>query len=305
MKKITMAGSFIAGVATCFILLCLQGFEEEKPQKFLSNNEMKWLHTFPAPRTPDSMSFAGEPVPMALQDVRESFEREFLINFYMPANILYMRKLSTRYFPLIEAELKANNIPEDFKYLCVAESNLQNAVSRVGASGFWQFMKGTAPAYDLEMTGTVDERYHIEKSTRAACSYLKRAYQRFGNWTAAAAAYNCGIEGYADRSDFQGSRNYYDLALPEETQRYIFRILAFKYLLSNADSLGFTLPASGFYPALKTRPVPVTQSIPNLAIFARENGSTYKTLKMLNPWLREKSLVVRPGRTYTVLFPAE
>lgn len=305
MKKIKVACSFTAGVVACFIFICIQGFDEDKTPKQVAKRIDNGMYFLPAPSTPHSLSFAGEPVPMDRRDVKEQFERELLINYYMPGNILYMLKLSTRYFPLIEKELKANNVPDDFKYLCVAESNLQNAVSRVGASGFWQFMKGTAPAYGLDINATVDERYHVQKSTRAACDYLKRAYQKFGNWTAAAASYNCGIGGYADRSNFQGSGNYYDLVLPEETQRYIFRILVFKYLLNNADSLGFVVPDLGYYAPEKTRSVRVTGSIPNLASFARENGSNYKILKQMNPWLRGRSLTVAPGKNYTILLPAE
>jgi membrane-bound lytic murein transglycosylase D len=207
-------------------------------------------------------------------------------------------------FPEIEAELKANNMPDDFKYLCIAESNLQNLVSRVGASGFWQFMKGTAPGYELEVSETVDERYHVAKSTAAACAYLKTAYQRFGNWTAAAASYNCGMGGYNSRATFQKTNYYYDLVLPEETQRYIFRILAFKHLLNNADSLGFKLPEQDRYLPVKTRSVAVNRNLPNLDAFAKENGSSYKMLKLLNPWLRERSLKVKAGKTYQLLLPA-
>jgi membrane-bound lytic murein transglycosylase D len=304
MKKFSIAGAFIAGISTCIIILFLCGFNEEEHKikqaiSYGSPNVLKF------PSIPEHMSFAGEDVPLDRWEVRESFERELLFNYYMPANIFYMLKLSKRHFPQIEAQLKANGIPDDFKYLCVAESNLQNAISKVGATGFWQFMKGTAPAYDLEVSSTVDERYHVERSTKAACSYLKRAYERFGNWTAAAASYNCGIGGYGERSSFQGSDNYYDLALPEETQRYIFRILAFKQLLSNADSLGFVLPASASYSPLKTRTVIIDRNIPNLATFARENGTSYKILKMMNPWMRERSLNVKSGKNYAILLPAE
>ncbi len=305
MKKFTVAGAFVAGIITCFVLLSIHGFENEPSQpeqlKSGAGNQLE----LKIPVTPDTMNFAGEPVPLQRWDVREYFDRELLFNYYMPANIFYMLKLSGRYFPMIEAELRANNIPDDFKYLCVAESNLQNAVSRVGASGFWQFMKDTAPAYGLEINSTIDERYHIQESTAAACKYLKQAYQRFGNWTAAAASYNCGMGGYASRSSHQGTKYYYDLALPEETQRYIFRILAFKHLMANAESLGFNLPDSSRYTAVKTKEVIVEQSIPNLAVFAKANGSSYKNLKLLNPWLRERSLTVRAGQRYVLKLPLE
>lgn len=303
MKKLIVTGTFISGIAACLILLSSLGFTEEPVGN--SNKNVAVPAHLPPPMLPASMSFAGEAVPLQRWEIKEQLDRELLYNYYQPGNIYYMLKLSARYFPQIEAQLKANNIPDDFKYLCVAESNLQNLVSKVGASGFWQFMKGTAPGYNLETNASVDERYHVAKSTDAACVYLKRAYEKFGNWTAAAASYNCGMGGYNERSTFQGTKNYYDLVLPEETQRYIFRILTFKHLLSNADSLGFDLPPAAIYEPVKTRKILVTQNIPNLSIYARNNGSNYKIFKWLNPWLRGKSLTVKPGKTYEILLPVE
>jgi len=303
MKKIILTGTYISGFLTCIVVLALLGFKEE-PASLPQKNAAGYAHV-PPPATPVIMSFAGEAVPLQRQDIKEQLDRELLYNYYQPGNIYYMLKLSARYFPQIEAQLKANNVPDDFKYLCVAESNLQNLVSKVGASGFWQFMKDTAPGYNLETNATVDERYHVAKSTDAACAYLKRAYEKFGNWTAAAASYNCGMGGYNERSSFQGTTNYYDLVLPEETQRYIFRILTFKHLLGNADSLGFKLPPGTNYEPVKTRKVLVTQSIPNLATYARNNGTNFKILKWLNPWLRGRSLPVKSGKTYEMVLPAE
>ncbi len=305
MKKLIRAGTFIAGVVACFVFLSLFGFNEEPADRQVKTTDVPGFNGLQVPSIPESMSFAGEAVPLNRWEVREQFDRELLFNYYQQGNILYMLKLSKKYFPQIEAQLKANNIPDDFKYLCVAESNLQNLISKVGATGFWQFMKGTAPGYNLEVNATVDERYHVAKSTQAACVYLKRAYERFGNWTAAAASYNCGMGGFSERSKYQGTTNYYELILPDETQRYIFRILAFKQILSNADSLGFKLPASAQYTPLKTRSITVTRSIPNLIEFARNNGSDFKVLKWLNPWLRGRSLTISYGKTYTIVLPAE
>ncbi len=304
MKKLIHAGTFMAGIVACFAFLTLLGFNEEPAvgQEKITSLPSGGLTV---PSIPESMSFAGEAVPLNRWEVREQFDRELLFNYYQQGNILYMLKLSKKYFPQIEAQLKANNIPDDFKYMCVAESNLQNLISKVGATGFWQFMKGTAPGYNLEVNATVDERYHVAKSTQAACVYLKRAYERFGNWTAAAASYNCGMGGFGERSKYQGTTNYYELILPDETQRYIFRILAFKQILSNADSLGFKLPAAAQYAPLKTRTITVTRSIPNLIEFARNNGSDFKILKWLNPWLRGRSLTVNSGKTYTIVLPTE
>jgi membrane-bound lytic murein transglycosylase D len=304
MKTISISLAFVAGFVFCVIIFFILSFNEHgRPVSVANRHKTSMPAVMRAPELPQQMNFAGETVPLERWDIREQLDRELIYNYYQPGNIFYMLKLSKKYFPLIEAKLAENNIPDDFKWLCVAESNLQNAVSRAGAAGFWQFMKGTAPVFDLEVSPTVDERYHVNKSTDAACAYIKRAYERFGSWTAAAASYNCGIGGYAERSNFQGSTNYYNIALPEETQRYIFRILAFKHILSNADSLGFKILPSQHYEPIKTKVLVVDQSIHNLSSFARNNGTDYRMLKLMNPWLRERSLTVRKGKTYGIIIP--
>ena len=212
--------------------------------------------------------------------------------------------MSNRYFPVIEERLRANGVPEDFKYLCVAESNLlANATSRVGAVGYWQFMPDTAPGYNLEVNKQVDKRRDIIESTDAACKYLKTAYNRFGSWTAAAASYNCGQGGYAKQADLQRTKYYYDLLLPEETNRYLFRILAFKHLVENASELGFALNKEEFYQEIGTRKIIVTSTINDLVQFAIENGTNFKTLRLLNPWLRSNTLPVKAGKKYEILLP--
>jgi len=262
--------------------------------------QYKWY----PPQTPASMSFAGEKVPLERWDVREALDRELLVNYYSHSQSLYALKLSTRYFPMMEEKLRAAGVPEDFKYLAVAESHLQNQTSRAGAVGFWQFMSGTAPTYGIEISADVDERYHVGKSTDAAVQYLKQAYAKFGSWTAAAASYNCGMGGYNGHATFQGTMNYYDLQLPEETMRYVFRILALKYLIGGAQAAGFIVQGADAYKPYRTRGVAVSSSIPNLATWAREQGTTYKMVKTLNPWLRSRGLSVRPGKTYTIEVPA-
>lgn len=262
--------------------------------------------TFQAPAIPEQLSFAGEPVPLSRWDVRERFDRELLINYYNPGNVLFLIKMANRYFPLISERLKAAGVPDDFKYLCVAESTLiGNARSSAGAVGFWQFLNSTAPGYGLRVTGEIDERQDIESATDAACIYLKRAYEKFGNWTAAAASYNCGQGGYNGQATYQGTNNYYDLLLPEETNRYIFRILTFKHLLENAPTLGFVVKEEEKYAAVPARTITVTASIPNLAQFARANGTTYKMLRQLNPELRGRSLTVRSGSSYILKLPMQ
>ena len=254
---------------------------------------------------PDTLSFAAESVPLERWDVKERFDRELLFNGYNRANVLFLLKLANRYFPQISERLKANGVPDDFKYVCVAESNLlSGARSGVGATGFWQFMSGTAPGYGLKVTSEVDERYDLAKSTDAAAAYLKSAYNKFGSWTAAAASYNMGQGGFNGQASFQGTQNYYDLLLPEETNRYLFRILAFKYLLENAEALGYEVKEEELYAEVPSRTVAVSSSIPNLAQFAKANGTTYKMLRQMNPWIRGRSLTVK-GAPYEIKLPAQ
>lgn len=257
------------------------------------------------PPLPDEMDFAGEKVPLDRWEVREGFERELIYNYYAQGHLSYLLKLSKRYFPVIEERLKANGVPDDFKYLCVAEGNLQNLTSKVGAQGFWQFMGGTGPGYNLEINSNVDERYNVEKATDAACTYIKQAHNKFGNWTSAAASFNIGMGGYNSHSSFQGSDNYYDLALPDETAKYMYRILTFKYLMGNPKEMGYTVDDNNGYKPIKTRDITVTSTISNLAQWSKDNGSTYKFLKLLNPWLRERFLTVKPGKSYMIKLPAQ
>jgi len=262
--------------------------------------QYKWY----APALPKNLDFCGEAVPLDRWDIREKLDRELLVNAYLHGSQLYILKLAGRYFPIIEERLKANGVPEDFKYVCVAESSLQqNAYSVVGAASFWQFMKDTGPKYSLEINDEVDERFNVVKATDAACAYFKEAYAKFGSWTAAAASYNCGQAGFANQVDFQETNKYYDMIFPDETNRYVFRILALKYLLSNAKTFGFMIEPEDEYKPLKARTVEVDKSIDNLTDFAKENNSSYKMLKIYNPWLRAHKLTVKPGKKYEIAFP--
>jgi membrane-bound lytic murein transglycosylase D len=256
-----------------------------------------------APAVPDSFILFGEKVPLDIWDVRERLDREILINTYLQGTSLYILKLYTRWVPMIEEQLKANGVPDDFKYLCIAESALQNLISKAGATGFWQFMRGSAPGYGLEVNNEVDERYNVEKSTNAACRYLKTAYQKFGNWTAAAASYNCGMGGYGNAAALQGTYNYYKLLLPEETMKYIFRIMALKHILEDPEKSGFVISRDQQYSPLQLKKVEVNSPIPNLVSFATANNTDYKTLRLLNPWLRTNKLTNRNRKTYVLLLP--
>ncbi len=255
------------------------------------------------PEIPAKLSFAGEKVPLEKLEIREQLDREFGLIYYQHGSNFYIQKLMKRYFPVIEDILKENGVPDDFKYLCIAESNLQNLISRSGAVGFWQFMESTATEYDMEVNNTVDERYNIIKSTNAACDYFKKAHDKFGSWTAAAASYNCGMGGYNSRATAQQTMNYYDLYLPEETNKYIFRILSFKYLFEHAGELGYFLNDSLAYQPGQVRVIEVTRTIPNLPSFAIQQGITYKTLKLYNPWIRGYSLPVQGSKTYKLNLP--
>lgn len=255
------------------------------------------------PKLPDQISFAGEKVPLDRWEVREAFDRELLYNYNAPGHISYLLKLAKRFFPVIEQKLKENGVPDDFKYLCVAEGNLQNLSSKVGATGFWQFMSYTGPGYNLEINDNIDQRYDLIKSTDAACKYLKQAYAKFGNWTLAAASYNCGMGRANDLSTFQNTKYYYDLQLPDETNKYIFRILTFKHLMGNSKEMGYMVDDTNGYKPLETRSVTVSSPIQNLSIWATQNGTNYKMLKLLNPWMRDRSLKVRAGKSYEVRLP--
>ena len=301
----TPALIFCSVAAAAIFFLLLTSFEKHEPVGTSVEKETKPDIEWHAPPLPDSISFAGEPVPLDRWEVREELDRQVLFNYYFQNNVLYMMKLSNRYFPMIEERLKAHGIPDDFKYLCVAESNLTQAISKSAAVGFWQFMSYTAPGYNMEITKEIDERYNIRKSTDAACSYIKSAYLKFGSWTAAAASYNSGQGGYNSRATKQGTTYYYDLLLPDETQKYIFRILTFKYLLENTEKLGFRLEPGELYQPLNTTTIIVTETIPDLVAFAKKNNTTYKMLRVLNPWIRAYSLTVKPGKRYQIELPAE
>lgn len=256
-------------------------------------------HHVPLPLT---ANFAGEKAPLNVIDVKERFDREMIINANLHSSTTLVIKRAERYFPIIEPILKKNNIPDDFKYLCVIESTLSNVVSSAGASGFWQFMKGTAGEYNLVVDEYIDERYHLEKATEAACKYFKDAKARFGSWTMVAAAYNRGMAGMTKAMNSQYVDNYYDLFLNQETSRYVFRILAMKEIMTNPEKYGYDIPKSEKYPPIPMRTITLDRDIDDLPMFAQEQGSNYKLLKLYNPWL-VNTLVKTKGKTYTIELP--
>lgn len=254
---------------------------------------------------PAKVAFCGEEVPLDLFYVREALERELLVNVYWNSNLLMLLKRSCRWFPVIEPILKKNKVPCDFKYLALAESGFTLNVSPAGAAGFWQFIKTTGKKYGLEINADVDERYHVEKATQAACDYFLNAYSIFQNWTLTAACFNSGDSGMKRQVDFQGTDNYYDLALSAETARYIYRILALKLICESPQSYGYYLRMKDVYPPVPVYKIKVDTTISNLAQFAKLNKVSYKVLKEFNPWLRSRKLNNPERKTYEITFPQQ
>lgn len=252
---------------------------------------------------PDSAHFSGEAMPLNLFWVNESLERELLVNTYWHSATLLNLKRASRWFPIIEPILKEQGIPDDFKYLAVIESGLTQAHSPSGAIGFWQFMTGTAKDYGLEINKEIDERYHIEKSTRAACRYFKKSHARFGSWTLTAAAYNAGNRAIQRFMTQQKETDFYQLLVSEETTRYIFRIVALKTLFTQPSEYGFYLRKSDLYAPIPTKKVIINQAVPSWTDFAKRHQISYKILKKFNPWLRKSDLKNRKKKTYEILIP--
>ncbi len=252
------------------------------------------------PDIPDTLTFCGEPVPLEDFDVRESLESELLkIMYWHSSTIIYLKRAG-RYFPPMRKLLRANGVPEDFLYLCVCESGMDNAVSPAKAVGFWQLLESTGREGGLEVNSEVDERYDFEKSTVVACKYLKQAYAKFGSWTLAAAAYNCGQNGMQKVVNQQGQNSYYDLRHNQETARYVYRILAFKILMQSPEKFGFMLHKRDLYPEIDTRTIQVDTAITDMYAFAKSQALNYKMLKQLNPWLRDTKLTNKSGKTYNI-----
>lgn len=258
------------------------------------------IHDIELPKTLD---FCGEAVPLDRFYVRESLEREIIVNSYRHSNTILLLKRTTRWFPVIEPILRKNNLPEDFKYLAMIESDLTNVVSPSKAVGFWQFLEGTGKQYGLEIYKEVDMRYNQELETQIACDFLKDLYAKFGSWTLSAAAYNCGGGKMSRSIEEQHVSSYYDLLLPAETERYIYRILAFKLITQNPEKYGFHISDEGWYQPLEYKTITVTETIEDLAQFAIDKGTNLKMLKYYNPWLRSNKLTISEGNSYQIKLP--
>ncbi len=261
-----------------------------------------------APSVPKMIVFAGDTIRFDRQDIYERMDRELISFTYMHTNSTLMLKRSERIFAKVVPILRANGVPEDLKYLMAIESNFDpKALSSAGAAGLWQFTKSTAKEYGLEVSSEVDERYHIEKETVAACKYLLKAYDKYGDWMTVAASYNGGQNGISKRIENQRQRKAMDLWLVEETSRYMFRILTAKMFFEDPTSFGFYVREKDKYP-VEPKPkeiVSVSGPIENLVDFAEEHGIRYATLKGANLWLRDSKLTNKAGKTYEIVIPRE
>jgi hypothetical protein len=287
------------------LLTMVLGFKGLGRSTEIGVNRSDTVYSIQSFKLPEDVTFAGERMPLENFDTRESLEREILTSAYRHSSTIMIIKRANRYLPVIEKILKENNIPDDFKYLVAAESEFANMISPVGATGFWQIMPETGREEGMEINTVIDERYSLEKSTQFACEYFKRSYERYGNWTLAAASYNGGRSGLAEQIGIQKQNNYYDLLLNEETSRYIFRAVAYKLVISDPVRYGFDLGKDDLYPELKYFEVKVDSSIKDFSSFAEKFGTNYKMLKFLNPWLRKPFLTPRPNKVYSIKIPSE
>lgn len=299
--------AFLAGLSGAGLVVALYSFSDkttttrEEDDAYRAHIAEKYrIYSLPLPA---QATFAGELVPMDQWDVKEKLDRELLVNTYWHSNTLLAIKRAQRWFPVIEPILNEQGIPDDFKYLALIESGFTQVVSPAGATGFWQFLEATGKEYGLEINDEIDERYHVEKSTYAACHYLKDAYDQFGSWAMAAASYNMGTGGLWRQKDRQNAADYWNLLLNDETARYVFRILAVKEILNNADTYGFVIRPADLYQPIPYTEVMLDSAVTDFAQFAAKYNISYKDLKLANPWLRQNYLRNKSRKSYTIKIP--
>jgi len=252
---------------------------------------------------PEKLDFSGEAMPIHIPDIRERIDRELLVNTYWQSNGLLLFKRAHRYFSVIEPILESYGVPDDFKYLALIESGLQNVTSPAGAKGFWQIMKRTGKEYGLEINSNVDERNNLELATVVACKYLLKSKAKFGNWTLAAASYNAGVAGISGKLERQKVSSYYDLLLGQETGRYLFRIVALKEIITNPKKYGFNFSEKHLYASIPTYKVEVDTAVSDFVNLALKFELNYKQLKIHNPWLRENFLNNKSNKMYYLEIP--
>ena len=295
--------SFLCGGVVC-LTACIS-MSSNDVEKVIESRPVVSSMTL-SPDVPSSVPFCGKLIDITRYDMREAYDRELSSFTYFHSTTMLLIKRANRYFPVIEPILKANGIPDDFKYLMVIESNLNSiARSPAGAAGLWQFMPTTGREFGLEVNENVDERYHIEKATVAACKYFKQAYAKYGDWIAVSAAYNAGQARISSQLEKQLANHAMDLWLVEETSRYMFRLLAAKEIFSNPQRYGFLLKREHLYPPIPYKEVTVSTPINDLSEYAKKQGITYAQLRDANPWLRETSLKNRSGKSYVLHIPTQ
>jgi hypothetical protein len=300
---------FITGAVSTFTLVIIAVILYLSLDTSTASNESS--EDFPqgykivSPEIPDYLEFAGERIPIENFEVYERMDREFLANTYWHSATVLAIKRANRWFPVIEPILEKNNIPDDFKYLSIAESNLDNVISPAGATGFWQFMKPAGEKYGLEINKLVDERYNVEKSTEAACMYLKDSYEMFGSWVTSAASYNMGHENTTEQSERQKTRKYFNLVLNSETSRFVARIVSLKYIFQNPEKYGFDIKEEDLYEPLEYYEVTLDSSVKDFADYAKSYGVNYFILKMYNPWLRDNYLINENRKSYKIKLPED
>ena len=302
-KSLFRLAFFLLTITVLVTFVRFFSFSKIENKDKVSSNEFLRHYAIYAVPMPENLNFAGEPVPIKKYDVFESLDREFLVNTYWQSQTLLFIKRANKYFPIIEPILKKNNIPDDFKYLALAESGLTNAVSPSHAVGFWQFMKKTAKQYGLTVNKNIDERYHLEKSTQAACDYLNAAYDIFKNWTLVAASYNIGMGSLKNQLLKQQVTSYYDLYLNQQTARYVYRIIAIKYILSNPERYGFHFRQKDLYRYPEFKIDTIDTTITSLEDFAISQSINLKILKDMNPWIRGRQLLNPDSIKYAIKVP--
>jgi hypothetical protein len=304
-KRKTILTAFVLAGTVIIILSIAQSFKEFNNSHAGIHQPIDTVYNIKSFKLPDEVTFSGEKIPLDNFDTRESLEREILTSAYRHSSTILIIKRAKRYLPLIEKILKKNNIPDDFKYLAAAESEYSNMVSPAGATGFWQIMSETGKEEGLEINAVVDERYDVEKSTQFACDYFIKSYEKFGNWTLAAASYDGGRAAIDEQIEIQHQHNYYDLLLSDETARYIFRAVAYKLIISDPENYGFKISKKDLYPELKFYELKVDSTVNDFSAFAEKIGTNYKMLKFLNPWLRKPYLTPKSNKEYLIKIPSE
>lgn len=302
--KSKIMSAFSLGLFLCSCLFLYIALASNSDMAIEKKKESLVPYTVSALTTPESVTFAEEKIDLTRYDMHERMDRELMAFTYMHATTLMTIKRANRFFPVVDPILKANGVPEDFKYLMAIESSLNiRALSASNAAGFWQLLPETAQQFGLEVNDNVDERYNIEKATVAACNYLKQAYRKYGDWVTVAASYNAGQGRISTELEKQMESHAFDLWLNEETSRYIFRLLAIKEVFTAPIRFGFVLKAANLYPPIQCEIVEVDSSITDLAAFAKEHEISYAQLKEFNLWLRDRMLDNKKGKNYQVMIP--